>query len=619
VNIAKLLRRVCSFAISIFPILHPASPAFAEDIQTTGSPIVLPVYDSIDENGVDLSSGTLRVRSPALTLGTGEQQLVVQLEWTGQSWRYAGVPMINRDGSRYYVTYGGRTREFRNYNSQTGMFQQFNPIDSSSLECKLQSQNWMVSCIFIDTFGDVVVFDGVKSTETVADYGLQTLLFGNLGVNYIEVYPGVGGPRQFGIRNLLAGPDAQHANQNAYVSFAGQQLQIVTPNHGNPPSSGQLTSDHYLRPKNTTQQIIEDSGATWNFTLNGSRDMTSVARPGGLAATSYTYNGDHRVTSATTAAGVWNYSYADAANQRTVTVSSPGGRVFSVTAHKENGYVTQVVDGIGTPLQRTTTYNYDSNSRQLMSVVYPEGNREEFSYDGRGNVTERRQVPKPGSLDPVLTTYVGYPSACTDRTLCNRPAYSVDPEGARTDFAYAPSTTQTISVPNGGLSTVQRTFDANHGQPVQIQYPLIVGQSERRTVSYQYSLTGQVTIISDCENRANCFNAADETRTSIGYINVPHQARLASRSSAANQVNLFNRMIGNYDISVFYLPQSRTITSNGQAIQSCWSYDSAGRLMTESHPASGQASCVGGLEPPPAFNATTPTNPNQRVAPTFTN
>ncbi|HEX7115417.1 MAG TPA: RHS repeat-associated core domain-containing protein [Steroidobacter sp.] len=171
------------------------------------------------------------------------------------------------------------------------------------------------------------------------------------------------------------------------------------------------------------------------------------------------------------------------------------------------------------PLNRTTSYQYDS-FRRLTRVTRPEGNYTQYTYDARGNVTEVRQVAKPGSGLADIVTSATYPSASTCSSTparCNKPTSITNPLGFRTDFTY--------DATHGGLLTV--TLPAPSGSAP-------VGSGTRPQTRYTYATFNarylnspstfvygpsvyRLVQISSCATQSSCNGTADETRTTIAY------------------------------------------------------------------------------------------------------
>ena len=90
---------------------------------------------------------------------------------------------------------------------------------------------------------------------------------------------------------------------------------------------------------------------------------------------------------------------------------------------------------------RRTEYEHDEGDR-LRRIRLPEGNSVEVDYDSAGNITARRQVPKPGSSLPILsqTSFFdlsGHSLGDCGSFQCWRPKWIQDSRGNRTDYTWS--------------------------------------------------------------------------------------------------------------------------------------------------------------------------------------
>lgn len=104
-----------------------------------------------------------------------------------------------------------------------------------------------------------------------------------------------------------------------------------------------------------------------------------------------------------------------------------GGRytVMSGIFDGEGQRSTRYIDELG----RVSISEFDGRGRSV-GYAYPEGDREELTFDARNRVTELRRVPQPGSpLAHIVIT-------ATWNDTWNKPASITDARGYRTDFTY---------------------------------------------------------------------------------------------------------------------------------------------------------------------------------------
>lgn len=114
--------------------------------------------------------------------------------------------------------------------------------------------------------------------------------------------------------------------------------------------------------------------------------------------------------------------------------------------------IAYVYDALG----RTTSYQYDSSGRRTR-VTRPEGNYTQYTYDARGNMTEARQVAKPGSGPADIVTAVSFDASCANAVKCNKPNSTTDARGNVVDY----------------------TYDATHGGPLTVTQPAPTGGAAR--------------------------------------------------------------------------------------------------------------------------------------------
>lgn len=563
-----------------------ATGVSANEAQTFAGSFAVPVFDSIDENGVDLTTGTWRVRTPTIWIGAGEYRQERGLEWTGEAWTHIDQPSLWRDGSKYIVRYKGSSHEFNGFSSN---FSKRAPQDGTTLECDtLQAGDGISSCTFRARNGDKVVFAGFYSS--LSNYGpnigLSALEFGNVGIMEVRVSdvehgsPGVGyfhnyGPQGgssiYGYQESVNGSlvaDFWYNAVNYSLAIGDQRLRINTPNNG-------ANDEHYLRPRSTTQTVTDDFGKSWTYQFNSDRELTRITQPGGEAAISATYWSSGKVRTITTVAGTWNYAYTTPSSFGTTTVTNPLGEVTYVKYHRDHGYVTEVRD----PRGHTTYYQWNGSTRRLDRVTYPEGNFTTFVYDTRGNVEFKTDYSKAGA-DPLIWQ-AGYAASCSTANWanCNQPRYVIDPEGNRTDLEY----------------------QGNDPGPTKVTYPAAIPGAPRGTVTNEYA-QGKITRSATCKTQASCVGSSDEVVTEYKYIDL----------SYANGFRYDGYISGKVSV-----PYEETVIADGRTLRTCHQYDSKGKLVSTTPPGAGLASCPTATVVAVPVNSNPPVASQPRTAPTF--
>jgi hypothetical protein len=169
---------------------------------------------------------------------------------------------------------------------------------------------------------------------------------------------------------------------------------------------------------------------------------------------------DFRVTSATIGSNTSNYAYAivppntgslqvtstDPQMQQTVYMTQAGSVVIP-TAPNQVQRVTYLA-WIKNPLNITTTFTYACQSQPnyfnsgAYGVALPEGNAITRQCDARGNVTSTTLIPKAGSGLASISSSATFPTTClkpNNPITCNQPTAVVDGRGLETDYTYDPN------------------------------------------------------------------------------------------------------------------------------------------------------------------------------------
>ena len=259
----------------------------------------------------------------------------------------------------------------------------------------------------------------------------------------------------------------------------------------------------------TTTQTITDQDGNSTTVETVAQQVTDLTPPANNPGqTQATYDGSDRVDQLTTDEGAFDYSYATSGSTQTTTVTGPGSTTETYVVDTSISRPTSVTNATGD----TTTYQYDASGRKTRET-YPEGNYSQWTYDARGNVTEVRRVAKPGSGLADIVTTASFDASCANVKKCNKPNYTIDERGKRTDY----------------------TYNATHGGVTRIQLPAATSGGTRPEINYVYSLLyaqiknssgtlvnvpdGQykVTQITTCATAATCAGTANETKVTIAY------------------------------------------------------------------------------------------------------
>jgi len=175
---------------------------------------------------------------------------------------------------------------------------------------------------------------------------------------------------------------------------------------------------------------------TSRYTFDGSNRLTAIRLPASTVddvdITYYPWGGASagRVYQVIRPQGTWTYSYS--ADSTTATVTDPTSRqrvtVFNTAIARATS---------DTFAGRTTSYQYDSFGR-VTRITAPQGNYVQYTYDGRGNVTQTDTVANANG-GGTITTKASYDASCGNPLKCNKPNSTTDARSNVTSYAYDPT------------------------------------------------------------------------------------------------------------------------------------------------------------------------------------
>ncbi len=255
----------------------------------------------------------------------------------------------------------------------------------------------------------------------------------------------------------------------------------------------------------------------------------------------YDDNGSQpNVVAAITSAGI-NYNYTSSetytggetgypvVSGRTIVRTDPTGAAttFKAANFQDNeGRITDILDALG----NHTTFQHDSHAR-LLATTKPEGNSTNYSYDGRGNITQLRTISKPGSGLSDLVQTATYDSACLNPLTCNRPISITDSSGSITDLTYDPIHGGLVSakLPSASVSGIRAEKRYSY-TPMQASYKDATGSIVPSGIP-----TYKITEASSCSSAATCAGTSDETKEIYAYAGngVANTLALTSKSVAS--------------------------------------------------------------------------------------
>lgn len=316
-------------------------------------------------------------------------------------------------------------------------------------------------------------------------------------------------------------------------------------------SSGQTGTIGFQSPLSATPEV------QYSLSWLGKRECSPfTAGP----ATACPIESAFRVTSVSVNGVTSNYSYAAVNNDQIwrVTRTGPDG---TTVFDSENGRpgVAKATDVLG----RVSEFSH-SLSGQLLSAEWPEGNRVEYVRDIRGNPTQTRYISKTGAISTVYQTFPSCGSP-PDK-VCNQPSSVTDANGNTTTY----------------------TYSADHGGVLTEVGPAVGGVSPAKKYSYVQRY-------------------AWVKNSGAGYVQASSPIWLLSeeRTCRTSALNLTTGACagGSADLIVKtydYGPNSGpnnlllrgvAVTASGETLRTCYTYDKKGNRISETQPMAGLSNC----------------------------
>jgi RHS repeat-associated protein len=504
-----------------------AGQAVAQDYPSAPPP---PVHSPIDTNGVDLISGSLNLSGGKISIGNAGAGGLA-FDYLNTNFAAPGGPFgtINYDGATAFVSVGGRSEKFSPLGSCA-----FAPAQGQGSTLSCSSATGQTFYTYTAADGTIAVFSYAtrSSHPRQASEGNIVSLTTPTGERLTFTYKGWSfcGGYLYGncMRTLLV------QRITAISSNLGYQLHFSYESDGvdvhAAPKSWTFkqviainTAVDYCDPNATTCTGLTQTWPTVNFTgsglLNALTTATDAAgqvtvansgsmqRPSGATVTK-TSTGTNSFT-LSNGVGTWTYAWSDSGDIRTMVVTDPLQHKRTVVSNKTKALVVSDTNGE----TKTTHYLYDSFDR-LMRVTQPEGNYVHYTYDGRGNVTEKREVSKTPGTPADIVVSAGYDTACANPKICNRPIWTRDPLNNQTDYDYTTTST-------GDLQAMTVTSPAApNGVRPQTRYTYTQLPSYSKDATGALVQTGSIwklTSTAMCASLASCTGGADEIKTVTAF------------------------------------------------------------------------------------------------------
>ena len=311
------------------------------------------------------------------------------------------------------------------------------------------------------------------------------------------------------------GPGAQGSPPPAWLSRATLKFIDLSQAYCDPTAldcdavTGTWPTVSYANPATNILEITNSQNGLTRIELTGTQ--IKIRRAGSAVDTTVANIGaGNKVTSITDDGETKSYVWATGPNGSPQVTTTDGAGATNVIRTQPVATTLRPLnetDGVG----QVTAYIYDASGR-VTRETRPEGDYINITYDARGNVTETRAVAKFGSGLADIVTTVNFDASCTNAAKCNKPNFTIDAKGNRTDY----------------------TYDLTTGELTRVQLPAATVGGVRPEVNYVYSMLSaqikdaggtlvaqpaqaKLTQITTCATAATCAATVNETKVTIAY------------------------------------------------------------------------------------------------------
>lgn len=534
-------------ALSVAAVCLPASPTLAQASLEPPS-----VYRAVDRFGVDLTTGTVQVQTPTISIGDpANGALAFSASWDGEDaiWRFSTAGEVTEELAKpdpyclafHTVVYLGSSNVFQrescgspNFDrldgygtlAQTSGGYTYTARDGSVAIYSGQSRTVPISTI-TRLNGEVITYSaGTTVSSVTSNRGYQ-----------LRLESGANGYAKVTALNNAVDRCAPAAPS---CSFSRVWPSLTFTTVGNE----RWVTDSLNR---TTRVILS--------TTPGLARVVGVARPTQTSGASVTYTQSFVrgwgtvVTAVNDGAATWTYGYEtfcppepnpcekpEGAYDLDVTVTDPdnnatvhnivwSGRTFWDPTLNQQLLRLPSLYSVRNPLNQTTLVS--ESGVGLNAVTYPEGNGMTVSRNDFGGITQITTTPKPGSGLSPTTVVVSYPDCAVEPLRCHLPTSVTDRRGSTTDYAYDAAgnlVIETRPAPTPGAVRPQSRF------AWQQQYAWYK-QNGASAITQAATPVWVPVEVSRCTTLTACDGTVDEVVTATAY-------QVGSSSAASNLLPL---------------------------------------------------------------------------------
>lgn len=372
------------------------------------------------------------------------------------------------------------------------------------------------------------------------------------------------------------------------------------------------------------------SGKTTTYKYDTAGQLTEIKRPedSGTGTWVWAYDTDGRITKETRSGNDIGLTFDDANKKVTVTDRESNKVVYWYDDGHEGNLITKRQQYYDASNYHETTYGYDA-AGNVLSVIFPKGNRVHYTFDGSGNVVSV-QFKKDGA-DGTPKTWV-YSWAANARLSTLQ-----DPNGNVWDHDYDTAGNLTrkaapaVTLPTGIASTDKNGNGNNDGTIVETWAYNASGQVTRHTdpvgthtdttyttvnsksaypqhvirgsgglnltTQYAYDGKGNVTSVTDPNGNATTYkvNALNQVWRAIEPLSVTRDTYYdandrVTKTEASNDTDVGNSL---FTVVLAYDQQDNLVTrtedlGSGTTIATVYAYDKSDRVTKVTSPEGNQ-------------------------------
>lgn len=496
--------------------------------QVSSVPKAPPIFQNVDDNGVELATGRMAFSVAAVSIGTGDSALsfTFDADLPGSDFKRSYAYPNSTSGGKVEIVSDGRTKVFTQV-GQRGSATYSNDFGGSDT---LTFDASTSEFIYTKEDGERQIFAAHSATPTifwlkkaVKRNGLtQTLYYSDYNTLY-----GDGSTRPYPYVTAITNSvgyqiKASYQSANGGIWYPTFVVAFNMANEtcdpsasacslvGSWPSVTRNLATGALTDSTGKTVIVAGNGAEYKVTSSSGQIRTYTGGNVTVNGSSY-----FKVQSFNNGRGTWKYQYPSPYSATTL-VFAPGNPAPHTYQFNNSGQISldnDVVAGNGGVNKR---WQYDAKNRvssySILSQKTDNLKRETFyAYNARGSLTEVRMKDATGQKPDIVQT-MHYPDTCTQSNICIKPDYVIDANLNRTDYTYntASGAVETITSPaavSGGIRPQTRIKYAGYNATFRNGSGATVN-GETVTLPYE---------VSECKSLSSCVGTGDETRTTTTF------------------------------------------------------------------------------------------------------